>query len=192
MLGNEHMEETYHIPLCATDLDDTYGLDFDEHGQYVELCFATDMSKVVLSEHQHQMLNDEYIATMRVYVSAASKRAVIVKEDDLLTKAEIQMNPQKISKALYTELKIWFDHKCFKLQELKYASNVMTSRYVYKWKFVKNDKGEMERTIRLRLVLRGFMGLEALSVETFAGTAKRSSQRLLARQRARSSGSSHP
>eukprot|EP00959_Pyramimonas_sp_CCMP1952_P412729 8648561-Pyramimonas_sp.AAC.1 len=37
----------------------------------------------------------------------------------------------------------------------------------------------MERTIRLRLVLRGFMDLEGFN-ETFSGTARRSSQRLLA------------
>ena len=99
--------------LRAAALDDSYGLDFDEHGRYAELCFTTDMSKVVLSEQQHHMLHDEHIATMRVYVSAASKRAVIVKEDDLLTKAEIQMTPQKISKALYTELKLLFDTQMF-------------------------------------------------------------------------------
>eukprot|EP00959_Pyramimonas_sp_CCMP1952_P186339 3896613-Pyramimonas_sp.AAC.1 len=56
----------------------------------------------------------------------------------------------------------------------------MTSRYVYKWKFVRNEKGEMERTIRLPLVLRGSMDLEAVDVETCSGTARRSSQRLLA------------
>ena len=44
-------EETYHVPLGTTDLDDTYGLDFDEHGQYVKLCFTTDWSKEVRSEH---------------------------------------------------------------------------------------------------------------------------------------------
>eukprot|EP00959_Pyramimonas_sp_CCMP1952_P423610 8873703-Pyramimonas_sp.AAC.1 len=56
----------------------------------------------------------------------------------------------------------------------------MTSRYVCASKFVKNQKGEMERTIRLRMVLRGVMGLEAFDVETFPGTARRSSQGLLA------------
>ena len=91
---------------------------------------------------------------MRVYVSATAKRAVVVKEDDLLTKADIQANPVKVSKALYTELKTWFDNKCFKMQEISTSTNIMTSRFVYKWKFVKNEKGEMERTIRLRLVLR--------------------------------------
>eukprot|EP00959_Pyramimonas_sp_CCMP1952_P186846 3907158-Pyramimonas_sp.AAC.1 len=56
----------------------------------------------------------------------------------------------------------------------------MTPRYVYKLMFVKNEKSEMERAIRLRLVLRGFMDLEAFDVETFSGAA---------RQRARSNGS---
>eukprot|EP00959_Pyramimonas_sp_CCMP1952_P257361 5376945-Pyramimonas_sp.AAC.1 len=38
----------------------------------------------------------------------------------------------------------------------------------------------MECTIRLRLVPRGFMDLEVFDVETCSGTARRSSQRLLA------------
>ena len=32
-------EETFHVPLCSTDNDTSYGLDFDENGHYVELCF---------------------------------------------------------------------------------------------------------------------------------------------------------
>ena len=120
------------------------------------------------------------MATLRVYVTAASKRAVLVKEDDLLTKAEIQANPINISRALYTELRIWYDNDCFKMSLLSEASNVMTSRFVYKWKFVKNEKGETERTIRLRLVLRGFMDVEAFDIETFSGTARRANQKLLA------------
>eukprot|EP00959_Pyramimonas_sp_CCMP1952_P234961 4909494-Pyramimonas_sp.AAC.1 len=62
------------------------------------------------------------------------------------------------------------------MQEIAKASNIMTSRYVYRWKFLKNEKSEIERTIRLRSVLRGFMGLGAVGVETFSGTARRSSQ----------------
>eukprot|EP00959_Pyramimonas_sp_CCMP1952_P152343 3187387-Pyramimonas_sp.AAC.1 len=38
----------------------------------------------------------------------------------------------------------------------------------------------MERTIRLRLVLRGFMDLETFDVETFSGTARRLSRGLIA------------
>eukprot|EP00959_Pyramimonas_sp_CCMP1952_P188322 3938441-Pyramimonas_sp.AAC.1 len=56
----------------------------------------------------------------------------------------------------------------------------MTSRYVCTWKFVKNEKGEMECTIRQRLVLRVLMGLKVFDVGTCSGTARRSSQRVLA------------
>eukprot|EP00959_Pyramimonas_sp_CCMP1952_P389644 8165154-Pyramimonas_sp.AAC.1 len=65
------------------------------------------------------------------------------------------------------------------------ASQLRTSRYMHKLKFVKNEKGEMESTIRLRLVLRGFMDLEAFDVETFSGTTRRSSQRVPASTAAR-------
>ena len=60
----------------------------------------------------------------------------------------------------------------------------MTSRYVAKWKWVKNDADQWKRVIRMRLVLRGFMDLEAFSLDTFSGTARRSSQRLLASEAA--------
>ena len=54
---------------------------------------------VVLTEEQHQSLDASCVTTMRVYVTAAAKRAVVVKEDDLLTKADIQANPVQVSKA---------------------------------------------------------------------------------------------
>eukprot|EP00974_Lingulodinium_polyedra_P106100 10269493-Lingulodinium_polyedra.AAC.1 len=60
----------------------------------------------------------------------------------------------------------------------------MTSRYVAKWKWVQDANENWNRTIRLRLVLRGFMDWEAFSVDTFSGTAKRSSQRILASEAA--------
>eukprot|EP00959_Pyramimonas_sp_CCMP1952_P100182 2095104-Pyramimonas_sp.AAC.1 len=74
------------------------------------------MSKVILSEQQHLILHADRLTTMRVYVTAAAERAAVVKEDDLLTKVGIQVDPDKGSKALYTELKTWFDNACFKLQ----------------------------------------------------------------------------
>eukprot|EP00959_Pyramimonas_sp_CCMP1952_P180637 3776932-Pyramimonas_sp.AAC.1 len=97
---------------------------------------------------------------MRVYVSSAAKRAVVVKEDDILTKADISAHPKEVSEALYTELKVWLDNRCFEMYDLSEASNIMTSRYVYKWKFV-NVGTENVKPIRLRLVLRGFMDTEA-------------------------------
>eukprot|EP00959_Pyramimonas_sp_CCMP1952_P379784 7955579-Pyramimonas_sp.AAC.1 len=115
------------------------------------------------------------VAAVREYVTASAQRVVVVKEDDLFAKADTQANPDQAPKALYTILKTWLDNKCLKMQEIAKASNIMTLRYGHKWKFVKNEKGRMERTIRLRLVLRGFMDLEAFDVETCSGTARRPS-----------------
>eukprot|EP00959_Pyramimonas_sp_CCMP1952_P458430 9476596-Pyramimonas_sp.AAC.1 len=99
------------------------------------------------------------VATMRVYVSSAAKRAVVVKEYDLLTNADIAAHPKEVSEAPYTELKIWLDSRPFEMYDLSKASNIMTSRYVCKWKFVKVGT-ENVKTIRLRFVLRGFMDTE--------------------------------
>eukprot|EP00959_Pyramimonas_sp_CCMP1952_P067376 1406256-Pyramimonas_sp.AAC.1 len=53
------------------------------------------MSKVVLFEQQQMLLDVDRVTSMRVYVAAAAKRAAVVNEDDLLTKADIQANPEK-------------------------------------------------------------------------------------------------
>eukprot|EP00959_Pyramimonas_sp_CCMP1952_P270484 5654599-Pyramimonas_sp.AAC.1 len=113
--------ETYHFPLCSTGDDDSYGLDSDKHGQYVELCFTAEMLKVVFSERQHMILDVDSFTAMPVYETAAAKRAVVVKEDDLLTDADIQANPVMVSKALYTERKIWFGSKRFKMRDISGA-----------------------------------------------------------------------
>eukprot|EP00959_Pyramimonas_sp_CCMP1952_P303364 6348636-Pyramimonas_sp.AAC.1 len=105
------------------------------------------MAKVVLSE-QHRILDFDRVATMRVYVTAAAKRAALAKEDDLLARADIQANPVKVPKA-----------------DLSKSTISTTLRYVYKSKFAKNGKGEMERAIRLRLVLWACMDSK-LSVRT--------------------------
>eukprot|EP00959_Pyramimonas_sp_CCMP1952_P430792 9021957-Pyramimonas_sp.AAC.1 len=118
------------------------------------------MSKVVLDQTQRAQLETDMVATMRVYAPSAAKRAVVVKEDDLLTKTDIAAHPEEVSEALCTELKIWLDNRCFEMYDLSKVSNIMTSRYVYKWKFVKVGT-ETVKTIRLRFVLRGFMDTEA-------------------------------
>eukprot|EP00959_Pyramimonas_sp_CCMP1952_P189448 3962912-Pyramimonas_sp.AAC.1 len=38
-------EETYYVPMCTMVEDDNYGLDSDEIGRYVELCFTAEVSK---------------------------------------------------------------------------------------------------------------------------------------------------
>eukprot|EP00959_Pyramimonas_sp_CCMP1952_P369393 7737072-Pyramimonas_sp.AAC.1 len=109
------------------------------------------MSKVVLSERQRTILDLDCVTIMRVYVAAAANRAAVVQEGDLPAKADIQANLVKVSFALYIVLKAWLYYECSKIPDMSKAPNIMTSRYACTWTFVKNAKGEMERTIRLRL-----------------------------------------
>ena len=126
----------------------------DEIGPYVELCFTMDMAPIVLDEDQYRNMYNYEVATMRVYISQNTKRAVVVKEDDLLSKRELQVHARDVASATITELKTWLDNRCFKKCLLKNAQNVMTSRYVAKWKWIKNHIGQWHRVIRMRLCLR--------------------------------------
>ena len=55
----------------------------------------------------------------------------------------------------------------------------MDSRNVNKWKWISDDHGNKKRIIRVRMALRGFKDRDADTLETYAGTADRTSQRLL-------------
>eukprot|EP00959_Pyramimonas_sp_CCMP1952_P224454 4693319-Pyramimonas_sp.AAC.1 len=57
------------------------------------------------------------------------------------------------------------------MQAISKSSNIRTSSYAHKWKFAKNEKGDMERAIRLRWAFRGFMDFEAFDVEAFFGNS---------------------
>ena len=187
-LDDESSDDPHHyvdVPVnCDLASHSDTDLDQDSTGPYVELCFTSDMSPIVLSEAQHTSMTPGDIATMRVYISANIKRAVVVKEDDLLTKKELAHHEAAVAAATIDELKIWIDNDCFKVCDMSKAQNIMTSRYVAKRKYVKSPDGKQKRIIRMRLCLRGFMDLEAFSLDTFAGTARRQSQRILASEAA--------
>ena len=182
--GNMNLEST-EVLITQTHLDSKdYACDKDEIGDYAEICFTSEMSPVILEEKDYGKLKDDEVATMRVYISAEAKRTVVVKEDDLLTRKELIHHAPKVTEATKAEIKIWIENKCFLKRILIGAQNVMTSRYVAKWKWVMHPDGKWTRIIRMRLVLRGFMDTEAFSIDTFSGTARRSSQRLLASESA--------
>ena len=186
-LGNELCHDAQDradvlISISSGEVGDlTLATEQDEHGEYIELCFEDHMANVILAEDQY--VYDGEIATLRVYLtSAANKRAVVVKGDDLLTTAEMNAHAKEVSSAILTELNIWLQNQCFEMCDLKNAQNVMTSRYVCKWKCIKDSRGASKKVIRMRLVLRGCMDLEAFSLDTFAGTATRASQRIFGKR----------
>ena len=54
------------------DNEETYTVDEDEHGKYIELCFDPEMSKTILDEQQHDSMLPDEIATLRVYGGRSS------------------------------------------------------------------------------------------------------------------------
>ena len=173
--------DTHHAFLGSVVEESPLTLDTDQFGTYVELCVSDNMAPAILDECQD--LSPGEIATVRVYISDKVKRTVVVKEDDLLTKAEIQKHEGEVAAATKKEILTWLENDCFEMCLLKDAKNIMTSRYVAKWKWVM-ENGTWIRIIRMRRVLRGFMDTEAFSLDTYSGTAKRTSQRILASEAA--------
>ena len=57
--------------------------------------FTTDMASILLSEDEWNDWQPDDLATLRVYVTVDSKRAVVVKEDDLLSKKDLPTMPSK-------------------------------------------------------------------------------------------------
>ena len=137
------------------DAEEALHLDRDEIGTYSELCFDEHVSKAILDEGV--LLQPGEIATLRVYHSVAAKKAVVIKDDDILTKKELAFHAAEVAKATLQELQIWLDNDCFRKAFLKSSDgkpkNIMTSRYVSKWKWVKQPDGSMKKIIRMRLAV---------------------------------------
>ncbi len=101
-------------------------VEIDELDQYVEVCFTSAMAPVILDEHQLSTLKPDEVATMRIYISANAKRAVVIKEDDLLTKKELLAHSKAVADATIEEIKIRLNNYCFRKCLLKDAQNIMT------------------------------------------------------------------
>ena len=67
---------------------------------------------------EDQQLADGGSATIRVYISEAIKRTVVVKDTDDLNKKEIQGHAKEVGEATMTELKTWLTNNCFEIYTL--------------------------------------------------------------------------
>jgi len=153
----------------------------DDDGQpCVELYFSREMSKCLLDDSDFGPSDHAVLQVL----FAGTKRAVIQRDSDLLTNDELQNNQKLVQAAILEELRIWVKHNCFEIRDRKTARNVMTSRFVAKWKILTGADGKPQRIIRMRMAIRGFLDWDASNLETYAGTARRQSQRLLASETA--------
>ena len=103
------------------------------------------------------------------------KQAIIQKQFGNLTKEEEQANAWSVKEGMTKELQSWVDLSTIALIPRREAQNVIDARWILTWKNV-----DGKRIVKARLCLRGFKDDQADVVSTFAGTASRWSQRLIA------------
>jgi hypothetical protein len=141
-------------------------------------CIQVLIDDNLAKEHFELHPDDNLQAVMLIYATTV-KTTVIRRDTDILTKDEENTHWKELQAAMLEELKIWVKYKCFHMRLNEGARNIMDSRNVLKWKWIKDDKGLKKRIIRCRVALRGFKDRDADILETHAGTACRTSQRLL-------------
>lgn len=99
---------------------------------------------------------------------------VIEKEYDELTAAEVKQNRALVEEAIRKELSSFSEHKCFKPVPKGSIPNVLTNRWLFRWKVIDGKK-----SVKARLVVHGFKDTAAASLSTFANTTSRWGQRLI-------------
>ena len=156
-----------HAPI---DKDDRF-LDCDEQGIYVAIEIHWPYTKAV--EGLTCEPRQEDIVELRCYESHVRK-AVIDRQDDLMTADEIKQNAEDCYKAMLRELQTWLELKCFQRRQRADAPCIIDTRWVFRWKYV-----DGVRTIRARLTLRGFRETGADDQSNFSATASKWSQRLI-------------
>jgi len=84
------------------------------------------------------------------------------------------------------ELETWVKLGCISRKARSNARNIIDCRWVLKWKLdadtqdaASQAKAEKRWVIRARLCLRGFKDIDAKDIAKYAGTANRTTQRLL-------------
>ena len=166
------------------------GLPWDHNLEYKEafseIYFEGDTWKL-LSDVPRPPREGE-VCVLRIYHAEGVKRAVIVKDDDILTKEEEKLHAKELEAAQLKELETWAKFKCFSRKQRRNARNVIDCRWVNKWKWeieaqsvedASKSKAVSRRVIRARLTVRGFKDLEKHLIDRYAGTAQRYSQRAL-------------
>eukprot|EP00974_Lingulodinium_polyedra_P058202 5606144-Lingulodinium_polyedra.AAC.1 len=59
------------------------------------------MTSIILQEDQQQQMQDGEVATFRVYVTDAAKRAVVIKDDNILAKRELREHAEDVQGHIY-------------------------------------------------------------------------------------------
>ena len=118
----------------------------------------------------HGLQSNESIVTL---LTQTSQKSVIVKEFDVLSPEDLKTHAIEVAKAKLGELRDLHLLGCYERMPRRLAKNIVDTRWVIRWKLV-----DSIRTVKVRITMRGFKD-SCMSLETFAGTATRWSQRVI-------------
>ena len=139
---NHPIEEYAHFLMAGIDPAD-YGIAhaIDEQGNaYVELAYSRDFAKCCGDDTGMQQ--DE-VMVVHSYLQG-TKKAVIERETDLLTPDELRTNRPAVEAAILEELRIWVKYQTFARHKRVGVQNIMSSKYVSKWKMIIDRRQQQE------------------------------------------------
>ena len=178
----------YHVIAAniQAGLDPNHGT--NDEPEYVEAYYQGDSAKLV---HNRPCAPKKgQILVQRLYLTGA-RRAVVQRDDDILTPEELKLYAQEVAASMLSELTTWARQKCFSRRNRALARNIIDCRWAIKWKQevaavsvadASKQSGAStisKRVIRCRLTVRGFKDRDAQNLDSYAGTSQRYRQRLV-------------
>jgi hypothetical protein len=138
---------------------------------WIELEFSQQMSWFVADA---PFVGDDEVLVIYVSKTGNKQKMMIEKNLDNLSAADVRKFWHLVEPAIRKEVKSFHDMGTFEITMRAKASNVCSSRWVHKFKLIDGVK-----SVKSRLTIRGFQDL-SVSAETYAGTATRWGQRIVA------------
>ena len=129
----------------------------EDEEPWVDLEFPGHSWKLVCGVPEEPARGEQVI--LRSY-AAGAKKAVIDRDTDLLTPSELQSESARVKEAMHKELLTWVKYECFARHPRVTAKNIIDTRWVLKWKWVKVN-GKRARGVRARLTVCGFKDAQA-------------------------------
>lgn len=154
--------------LSAFMQDEVYIVPPDASEDAAELVFTHMSSRYV---HNSPKIAVDHELSFQ-YDKNAQPVSVIQRVNNILSRSEALEHSEECKVAMIKELQRWCKHRAWRRRPRKESHNVLQSRWVLKWKKMKDGRG-----IKARLVVQGFQDRQV--VQNYAGTTSRWGQRLL-------------
>ena len=121
----------YHVTAASVraGLDPNHGI--DDEPEYVEVYYQGGSAKLLHNRPCAPKKGE--ILVQRPYLTGA-RRAVVQRDDDTLTPAELKLHAKKVAASMLSELKTWARLTCFSRRNRAMAKNIIDCRWVTKWK----------------------------------------------------------